>query len=218
VTKYNRGIDECEGYFTKITGWSLLAELMKPEAESRMNETAIAQPGNFFIQAALTEVWKAWGITPEAVVGHSVGEVPAAYVSGALTLEEGVLVSYHRSRCQQTTAGQGTMLAIGLGEEAAEKLIHENGLDKEISVAAINSFNGVTIAGTKSALDKISVILTAQNVFNRALTVEVAYHSYQMEPLKDELLKSLKTVNPKKATTPLYSTVTGTIMNGTEFN
>lgn len=215
---FKKVIDECESIFKKIAGWSLLDELMKPEAESRMNETAIAQPGNFFIQAALTEVWKAWGITPEAVVGHSVGEVPAAYVSGALTLEEGVLVSYHRSRCQQTTAGQGTMLAIGLGEEAAEKLINENGLQNEISVAAINSFNGVTIAGTKSALTKISEILTPQNIFNKMLTVEVAYHSYQMEPLKDELLKSLASVNPKTASIPLYSTVTGTIMDGSEFN
>lgn len=215
---FKKVIDECEAIFKKIAGWSLLEELMKPEAESRMNETAIAQPGNFFIQAALTEVWKAWGITPEAVVGHSVGEVPAAYVSGALTLEEGVLVSYHRSRCQQTTAGQGTMLAIGLGEEAADKLINENGLQNEISIAAINSFNGVTIAGTKSALEKISAILTPQNIFNKMLTVEVAYHSYQMEPLKDELLKSLASVKPKKATIPLYSTVTGTIMTGTEFN
>lgn len=215
---FKKVIDQCEEIFKKIAGWSLLEELMKPEAESKMNETKIAQPGNFFIQAALTEVWKAWGINPDAVVGHSVGEVPAAYVSGALTLEEGVLVSYHRSRCQQTTAGQGTMLAIGLGEEAAEKLINEQGLQNEISVAAINSFNGVTIAGTKSALTKIGEILTPQNIFNKMLTVEVAYHSYQMEPLKDELLKSLSTVNPQTATIPLYSTVTGTIMNGNEFN
>lgn len=210
-------IDKCDEIFKGIAGWSLLEEMMKLEAESKMNETRIAQPANFFIQAALFEVWKAWGITPDAVVGHSVGEVPAAYTSGALTLEEGVLVSYHRSRCQQTTAGQGTMLAIGVGEEAAEKIINENGLQNEISVAAINSFNGVTIAGTKSALEKVSAILTPQNIFNKMLTVEVAYHSYQMEPLKDELLTSLASVKPKKATTPLYSTVTGTIMTGEEF-
>lgn len=215
---FRKTMDACEAFFVKIAGWSLMEQLMKPEAESRMNETAIAQPGNFFIQAALTDLWASWGIKPDAVVGHSVGEVPAAYVSGALTLEEGVLVSYHRSRCQQMTAGQGTMLAIGVGEDAAEKLIAENGLQNEISVAAINSFNGVTIAGTRKALEKISEILTPQNIFNKMLTVEVAYHSYQMDPLQDELLTSLKSVNPNKATVPLYSTVTGTIMNGTEFN
>ncbi len=215
---FKNTIDRCDEIFKKIAGWSLLEEMMKPEAESRMNETAVAQPANFFIQAALTNLWASWGVKPDAVVGHSVGEVPAAYVSGALTLEEGVLVSYHRSRCQQMTAGQGTMLAIGLGEEAADKLIRELGLQNEISIAAINSFNGVTIAGTRAALEKISAVLTPQNIFNKMLTVEVAYHSYQMDPLEKELLESLKSVNPQKANIPLYSTVTGTIMNGTEFN
>lgn len=210
-------IDKCDEIFIGIAGWSLKEQLMKPEAESRMNETAIAQPGNFFIQAALFELWKSWGIQPDAVVGHSVGEVPAAYVTGALTLEEGVLVSYHRSRCQQMTAGQGTMLAVGLGEEAADKLINENGLQNEISIAAINSFSGVTLAGTRAALDKVSEILTPQNIFNKMLTVEVAYHSYQMDPLKDELLQSLSSLKPQTAKIPLYSTVTGTIMNGNEF-
>lgn len=215
---FKNTIDKCDEIFKKITGWSLLEEMMKPEKESKMNETAIAQPANFFIQAALTDLWASWGVKPDAVVGHSVGEVPAAYVAGALTLEEGVLVSYHRSRCQQTTAGQGTMLAIGIGEEAADKLIREHKLEKEISIAAINSFNGVTIAGTRKALEKISEVLTPQNIFNKMLTVEVAYHSYQMDPLHEELLSSLKSVNPQKANIPLYSTVTGTIMNGTEFN
>lgn len=215
---FKNTIDRCDKIFKDITGWSLLDEMMKPENESRMNETAVAQPANFFIQAALTDLWNSWGVKPHAVVGHSVGEVPAAYVSGALTLEEGVLVSYHRSRCQQTTAGQGTMLAIGLGEDAADKLIRDQKLENEISIAAINSFNGVTIAGTRNALEKISEVLTPQNIFNKMLTVEVAYHSYQMDPLHQELLHSLQSVAPQKATIPLYSTVTGTIMNGTEFD
>jgi acyl transferase domain-containing protein/NADPH:quinone reductase-like Zn-dependent oxidoreductase/acyl carrier protein len=210
-------IDACEALFKQYSGWSLLEEMMKPEAESNMNETRVAQPANFFIQAALFDLWKSWGIEPDAVVGHSVGEVPAAYVSGALTLEEAVLVSYHRSRCQQMTAGQGTMLAIGLGEEAAEALISELGLNAEISVAAINSFNGVTLAGTRSALEKVGETCTTRNVFNKMLTVEVAYHSYQMDPLEDELQRSLASVKANKSTLPLYSTVTGTIMEGSEF-
>lgn len=209
-------IDECDAIFQKYSGWSLLAEMMKPEAESQMNETRVAQPANFFIQAALTDLWATWGIKPDAVVGHSVGEVPAAYISGALSLEDAVLVSYHRSRCQQMTAGQGTMLAIGLGEEDAEKLIAENNITN-ISVAAINSFNGVTLAGTRESLEKVSTICTERNVFNKMLTVEVAYHSYQMDPLKDELFKSLASVTARKANIPLYSTVTGTRMNGDEF-
>lgn len=210
-------MDQCDALFKQYSGWSLLEEMMKPEAESKMNETRVAQPANFFIQAALVDLWASWGIKPDAVVGHSVGEVPAAYISGALSLEDAVLVSYHRSRCQQMTAGQGTMLAIGMGEEAAEKLITQLNVQNEVSVAAINSFNGVTVAGTRSALEKISAHCTEKGVFNRMLTVEVAYHSYQMDPLKDELFKSLGSVKAKKAEIPLYSTVTGTRMQGDEF-
>ncbi len=210
-------IDACDALFQQYAGWSLLEEMLKPEAESKMNETRVAQPANFFIQAALVDLWKAWGIQPDAVVGHSVGEVPAAYISGALSLEDAVLVSYHRSRCQQMTAGQGTMLAIGVGEEAAEAMIKELGVGAEVSVAAINSFNGVTLAGTRQALDKISEACTQRNIFNKMLTVEVAYHSYQMDPLKDELYRSLGNVKARKSDIPLYSTVTGTLMTGEEF-
>ncbi len=210
-------IDTCDELFVGYAGWSLKEEMLKPEAESNMAETRIAQPANFFIQAGLIEMWKAWGVTPDAVVGHSVGEVPAAYVSGALSLEDSVLVSYHRSRCQQKTAGQGTMLAIGLGEEDAESLIAELGLVDTLSVAAINSFSGVTIAGTPESLTKVSGACTERGVFNKMLTVEVAYHSYQMDPLEEELKECLKSIKPKKASIPLYSTVTGTRMQGDEF-
>lgn len=210
-------LDECDAIFKGIAGWSLLEEMMKPEAESGMAATKIAQPANFFVQAGLIELWENWGIRPDAVVGHSVGEVPAAYYSGALTLAEGVLVSYHRSRCQQMTAGQGTMLAVGLGEDDAQTLVNELGLTSTISVAAINSFNGVTLAGTKDSLEKVGEVCTQRQIFNKMLTVEVAYHSYQMDPLQEELLKSLANLKPQTAKIPLYSTVTGTRMDGKEF-
>ena len=71
--------------------------------------TEVAQPANAVLQIALTQLWAAWGIRPDAIVGHSVGEVPAAYLAGALSLEDAMLVSYHRSRLQQQTAGLGGM-------------------------------------------------------------------------------------------------------------
>jgi acyl transferase domain-containing protein/NAD(P)-dependent dehydrogenase (short-subunit alcohol dehydrogenase family)/acyl carrier protein len=214
---FREKLDRCDVLFKSYAGWSLLEEMMKPESESQMNETRVAQPANFFIQAGLFDLWKSWGVSPDAVVGHSVGEVPAAYVSGALSLEDAVLVSYHRSRCQQMTAGQGTMLAVGYGEEDAVSLISSLGLSDTVSVAAINSFSGVTLAGTRASLEKIGEACTAKNVFNKMLTVEVAYHSYQMDPLEGELRRSLGSVHASKASLPLYSTVTGTAMTGEEF-
>src|SRR5213078_3694321 len=88
-----------------------------------MAETEVAQPANFIVQAALTELWKSWGVLPEAIVGHSVGEVSAAYVSGALSLEDAILVSYHRSRLQQKAAGRGGMMAVGLSANQADEML-----------------------------------------------------------------------------------------------
>lgn len=211
---FRNKVKECDAIFKTITGWSIMEEMLKPEAENRMARTEVAQPANFVIQAGLTALWNHWGIYADAVVGHSVGEVAAAYASGALSLEDALLVSYHRSRIQQTTAGQGTMLAIGLGEEEALKRLNNN---PKISVAAINSFNAVTLAGEEAALIAFGEELTKENIFNKMLKVEVAYHSYQMEPLKDELFTSLASVKANVPTIPLYSTVTGERVRGTDF-
>jgi len=211
---FRNKIEECDVIFKKIAGWSMIEELMRPESESKMERTEVAQPGNFAIQIGLTALWNHWGIYPDAVVGHSVGEVAAAYVSGALSLEDGLLVSYHRSRIQQKTAGQGKMLAIGLSEEEAEAKLNGN---PKISIAAINSFKAVTLGGDEEALKKFGEELDADKVFNKMLRVEVAYHSYQMEPLKNELFESLASITPHKPKIKLYSTVTGEEVKGADF-
>ena len=96
---------ECDELFRQEAKWSLLTAMMAEEAHSRMADTAVAQPANFAIQVALAALWKSWGIEPDAIVGHSVGEVSAAYLSGSLSLEDATRVSFHRSRLQQTARG-----------------------------------------------------------------------------------------------------------------
>jgi len=204
-------IDTCDAFFKAISGWSIRDALLEREENSKMANTSVAQPANFIIQAALLEYFKSWGIRPDAVVGHSVGEVAAAYASGALTLEDAIIVSYHRSRLQQSVAGQGTMLAVGVGEETAGKLIE---MYDQVSIAAINSQSSVTLSGNKEQLVEIANFLAEEKIFNRMLHVEAAYHSYQMDPLKDELIEVLKQIRPKTTELPLYSTVTGKKIDG----
>ncbi len=211
---FRNKIEECDVIFKKIAGWSMIDELTRSEDESLIARTEIAQPTNFAIQIGLTALWEHWGITPDAVVGHSVGEVAAAYVSGALSLEDGLTVSYHRSRIQQKTAGQGKMLAIGIGEEEALKRLNGN---PKISVAAINSFQAITLAGEEAALEEFATELTNDNIFNKMLRVEVAYHSYQMDPLKEELFESLANITALEPKLTLYSTVTGEQVKGAYF-
>ncbi|MBF6170827.1 type I polyketide synthase [Nocardia blacklockiae] len=196
---------EIDREFEKLAGWSVLAELLREEDDSRVTRTEIAQPANFLLQAALTAELAEHGIRPAVVVGHSVGEVTAAYVSGALTLTEAVTVSYHRSRLQATTAGSGAMLAVGLPEAEARELLSEaDGVD----VAAINSPSAVTLAGPAEALAAIAEKLTADGVFARTLRVEVPYHSRLMDPILGELRTALSALRARDTTVPVYSTVT----------
>ena len=122
-------------------------------------ETEVAQPANFAIQVALAEQLKQFGITPDAVIGHSAGEVAAHYLAGVLTFEQAIHVIYHRSRLQQRTSGQGRMLAVGLGAEVFMQTIDAATLDdigQRVSIAAINGPSAVTVAGDSDALNDIA--------------------------------------------------------------
>ncbi|MFE3055044.1 SDR family NAD(P)-dependent oxidoreductase [Nocardia sp. NPDC059239] len=199
--------ERIDAVFREISGWSIVEELLRPEEESRVTSTAVAQPANFLIQVALVALLDELGIRPAAVVGHSVGEVSAAYVTGMLSLRDALLVSYHRARLQATTAGSGGMLAIGLPQAAALELIEG---DELVSIAAVNSPSAVTLAGNEQRLDEIAESLTEQGIFARRLQVEVPYHSYLMDPILDELRTALADLTLADPRIPLWSTVTGT--------
>ena len=113
-------IQEIEGHFKKIAGWSLLEEMNKDEANTQVHDTRIAQPAIMAIQIALVELWKKHGVTPEGVVGHSIGEVAAAYTAGCLTLEQAVQVIFNRSKGQHAATGKGKMLAVSVTQAEAE--------------------------------------------------------------------------------------------------
>ncbi|MFP4493289.1 MAG: SDR family NAD(P)-dependent oxidoreductase [Puniceicoccaceae bacterium] len=207
-------LDEIDEVFGALAGWSIREEMLREEKDSRMSRTEVAQPANFVIQVALARLWRQWGIEPAALVGHSVGEVSAAYLAGVYSLGDAVAVSYHRSRLQQTTAGKGGMLAVGLSEEeAGEYLAGVEG----VSVAAVNSFSAVTLSGGHAGLETVAGRLAEKGIFHKPLRVEVAYHSPQMDPLRGELLESLSGLRPRAASLPLYSTVLGGRSGGPEW-
>ncbi|WP_269084881.1 type I polyketide synthase [Terrimicrobium sacchariphilum] len=208
-------LDEIDAIFQPLAGWSLKEAMMADEASSRMARTELAQPANFALQVALTRLWASYGIHPSAVVGHSVGEVASSYVAGVYSLEEAVRVSYYRSQLQQSAAGQGAMLAVGLPEADALALL---GNAPGVSIAAVNSFNAVTLSGDTEQLKAIAAGLEERGIFNKFLRVEVAYHSPQMEPLREPLLTALSGLAPKPARIPLYSTGYGRIIPAEEWS
>jgi acyl transferase domain-containing protein/NADPH:quinone reductase-like Zn-dependent oxidoreductase/surfactin synthase thioesterase subunit/NADP-dependent 3-hydroxy acid dehydrogenase YdfG len=213
---FRHAIEEIDALLYELAGWSLLDELQKEAPESRIDDTVIVQPAVMAIQIALVRLYEQYGIRPRAVVGHSIGEVAAAYASGALTLEDAVHVIYHRSQAQNRAAGRGGMLAVGIGVDEARKLIE--GREGRVSIGAVNGPQMLTLSGDPEPLGAIAQLLEARGVFNRPVRVRVAYHSHHMESIRELMLGSLADARGTVATTPLYSTVTGRRELGTHLN
>ena len=122
---FTESIERSDRELSRYADWSLIDELRRDETSSRMAETEIAQPANFAIQVALAEQLAHFGVTPDAVIGHSAGEVAAHHLAGLLTFEQAIHVIYHRSRFQQRTSGLGRMLAVGLSAESLMQTLAE---------------------------------------------------------------------------------------------
>ncbi|MFP6873560.1 MAG: amino acid adenylation domain-containing protein [Verrucomicrobiales bacterium] len=195
-----------------LAGWSLVEEMNRGEDDSKIDRTDIAQPAIFALQVALAELWGSWGVRPAKVIGHSVGEVAAAYVAGIYTLEDAVKVIYHRSRLQNTTGGHGRMVAVGVSQGEAKRLIA--GHEEEIELAVVNSPGMVTLAGDSDVLEEVVSGIEKSGKFVRWLRIDYAFHTHQMEPIKDELIEVLAGIVPCAALVPFYSTVSGGLLDG----
>lgn len=204
---FRGAIDRCDAERRKHSPVSLRDELLAEQASSRMHETALGQCANFALQVALTELFGSWGLSPDVMVGHSAGEVAAAYLAGAIEFDQAVRASYYRGTLQQRMAGQGTMLATGLREDEARELL--KGRQARVSLAALSGPSAVTLSGDRAALEEIAAILASREVFAKFMRVDVAFHSHQLEPLRDELLAALSGIRSHRPTTELVSTVTG---------
>ena len=192
-------------------GLDIFSHLQQAEDNSQINSTTVAQCSIFAMQFGLYNWFTRRGITPDAVVGHSVGEAAAAYVSGSLTLEDAVQVIYVRSKLQATTAGIGGMLAVGLSASAVTNYL---AADDDVSIAAINSPTAVTLAGNTAHLERLEQAFKVNNIFAKFLKVEVAYHSPTMDSILLELQSALADIKPQKTSIDLYSTVTGSQIDG----
>jgi acyl transferase domain-containing protein/NAD(P)-dependent dehydrogenase (short-subunit alcohol dehydrogenase family)/acyl carrier protein len=203
---FREALDEVDALFQAGCGRSILAEMLRPEARSRVERNDVAQPGNFLLQVGLVALLRARGPKPSAILGHSVGEVAAAWAAGCLSLEDAVTVSIHRSRLQQRAAGAGGMLAIGRGPEDARTLIAS---EPSVVIAAYNAPDMVTLAGPVAALEAVAQRCAGEGVFAKFMRVEVPYHSPAMDPFHDEMLASLSGISPRRPTVPLFSTALG---------
>jgi tyrocidine synthetase III len=207
---------QCDRALRPYCEWSLLAELnVTDPAISRLHEIDVLQPVLFAMQVGLAALWASWGVDPDAVVGHSMGEVAAAYIAGALTLEDAARVICFRSRLIMPTVGHGAMAAVDLSLADANCAL--NGYEGRISVGLSNSPASSVLSGDPVALSHVIGSLEAEGVFCRMVAVDFAAHSAQMVPLQAELSRYLTALAPGPANIPIYSTVTGDLIDGREF-
>jgi acyl transferase domain-containing protein len=200
-------LERCGAAIRREVGWSLLDELHADAGTSRLSAVDVIQPALWAIQVALAALWRSWGVVPDAVVGHSMGEVAAAHVAGALSLDDAARVICRRSRLLRSTSGRGAMAAVELSVEQARQAL--SGHEDRVSIAVSNSPSSTVLSGDVAALEEILRALEARGVFCRRVKVDVASHSPQMDPLRADLLAALEGLAPGRPAVPLYSTVTG---------
>ena len=209
---FRAAVTAIDALFRPLAGWSILDELAKGEAESRLGETEVAQPALFAVQVGLAALWKSWGIAPASVVGHSIGEVAALHVAGALDLRDAVQVVYHRGRIMQEATGLGRMAQVSLSEAEAEAAVRPFG-DK-LSVAAVNGPRSAVLSGEAASLESALAALSAKGVAHRMLPVQYAFHSAQMAPFQQRLVSALAGLRCSAPSVAVYSTVTGGPLGG----
>ncbi|WP_424887353.1 SDR family NAD(P)-dependent oxidoreductase [Streptomyces sp. XH2] len=207
---FRAAVEEVDAHLTPRLGWSVAGLLAAGAQESghvsRMADTRYAQPALFAVQTGLVVLLAHYGVRPQAVVGHSVGEVAAAYACGALDLPAAARVVAERSTAQAATAGKGRMAVAALTPQEAEKEIAPYaGL---LEIGAVNSGRDVTVSGDTRSLRELGERLAGRGIPFRELDVDHAFHSSAMDGIEGPLREALAGLSSAGPRVPMYSTVT----------
>nr|WP_018680913.1 type I polyketide synthase [Actinokineospora enzanensis] len=197
----------CAVALSSYVDWSLLDVLRGAPGAASLERVDVVQPALFAVMVSLAEVWRAHGVRPAAVVGHSQGEIAAACVAGALTLPDAARVVALRSKALVALAGRGGMVSVALPVDQVRARLDERAC--VLSVATVNGPGSVVVSGPSEALDDWFACCERDGIRVRRIPVDYASHSVEVERIQDELLTLLAPITPRSADIPFYSTVTG---------
>ncbi|HEV2344044.1 MAG TPA: SDR family NAD(P)-dependent oxidoreductase, partial [Actinocrinis sp.] len=195
--------ERCDASLRPHTGWSASAVLRGEPDAPDLQRVDVVQPVLFAVMVSLAALWRSYGVEPDAVVGHSQGEVAAAYVAGALTLDDAATVVALRSKAVSAVSGAGAMAVVERSAGQLEPRLAA--LNGRVSVAAVNSSRSTVLAGTAEAIDALVAQLEREEVFVRRLQVDYASHSVQVEPLREPILADLANVGHASSSAPVSS-------------
>ena len=213
---FTETIARCAEALRPLVTWDLVDVIAGRVGADWMSAVDIVQPVLWAVSVALTEVWRAAGVTPDVVVGHSQGEVSAATVAGILSYEDAALTVVRRSKLAARASGNGRMLAVGLNAASARAALE--GFEEFVSLAADNGPQSCVLSGETEALLTLKELIETEGTFCRLVDVDYASHSPQMDELTPDLLTELGGVTPAAGLVPLMSTVRTELLTGPEMD
>ncbi|WP_158895631.1 type I polyketide synthase [Amycolatopsis anabasis] len=214
---FAESVAACAEAFAPYLDWSLTDVLRGKRGAARLSRVDVVQPALFTVLVSLAAVWRSYGVTPSAVIGHSQGEIAAAHVAGALSLEDAARIVASRSRVVASRlSGRGAMLSVSApAAQVRERLAAGGG---RLSVAAANGPANITVSGDPEAIDELAAELAAEGVRAGRIPSDFASHSAQVDEIRDELLAGMAGITPRASEVTFCSTVTGTVLDTAELD
>ncbi|WP_314178649.1 SDR family NAD(P)-dependent oxidoreductase, partial [Streptomyces winkii] len=201
-------VNECAEALAPYVDWSLLDVLRGADSAPSLERVDVVQPALWAVMVALADVWRSFGVEPAAVVGHSQGEIAAAVVAGAISLEDGARIVALRSQAVgDRLTGDGGMMSVPLPAEQVRTRLES--WDGRLEIAAVNGPRSTVVAGDAAALDELQAACDADDVRARRVPVDYASHTVHVEAIRDRVLDELAPTEPRASRVPFYSTVTG---------
>ncbi|MFD7668473.1 type I polyketide synthase [Streptomyces sp. NPDC059788] len=207
---------ECGEALSPYVDWSLDDVLSGAEGAPALETADVVQPALWAVMVSLAAVWQAAGVTPDAVVGHSQGEIAAACVAGILSLDDAARVVALRSRALTALAGRGGMLSVAEPADRVRDRITPWG--DHVSVAAVNGPSATVVSGTPEALEELAAACESDGIRARMIPVDYASHSPQVDALEQDILNALDGIKPAQAHTPMISAMSGEMLAGPELD
>ncbi|SBV03623.1 Phosphopantetheine attachment site, partial [Streptomyces sp. Ncost-T6T-1] len=213
---FRASVDACADALAPFVDWSLHEVLRGAPGAASLDRDDVVQPALFASMVALSDLWASFGVRPSAVVGHSNGEIAAAVVAGALSLEDGARIVSLWSKAQARLAGQGGMLSVSAAVPELESRLAAWG--DRVAVAAVNGPASVVLSADREAVDRLLEEFAANGIDAKRIPVNVAAHSPLVEALREEILEGLAPVRPRASSVPFHSTVTGALLDTSGLN
>jgi len=200
-------LHRCDKALGQYVDWSLIDVIRGAADAPGLERVDVVQPALWAVMVSLAELWRSVGVVPDAVIGHSQGEIAAAYVAGALSLEDAARVVALRSRLLVQLSGAGGMVSLACGRSKAAELVAPWG--DRLNIAAVNGVSAVAVSGEIGALDELMLRCEADDIRARKIDVDYASHSAQVDAIREPLAQALDDIEPRSSSVAFFSTVTG---------